>query len=219
MAGQSCAAEIYGCVTRFTRLSSTGATPAGADGIIVTDQLVELVIGNEVEAGAEVSQVSACGSYAWTPYKGPDNVKWKTLQLTMARPDYELEEMLTDASLIVAAGATVGIADPPLGLRPTSSGVSIEIWSMRLVDGFQAATNPWKRSVAFRTYNWSKGPRRWFNGANVPTFTGIGTTNPNWGNGPTNDWTGPTDRPVAEMDTSVAPPTPVCGFQAIPTQV
>lgn len=219
MAGQECVADILACRMRITRLDAAGATPAGATNSIVTEQLVELTATDEVEAGIEVSQPTACGVMAWPPYKGPDTVKWMNIELTMSIPDHEAIEMMTGAGLITDAGNTIGHARPALGVAPAGSGVSIELWSVRLVNGVQDSVKPWIWSVLPRVVRLRQGPRRWFAGARVPTFTGVAQENTGWGNGPTNNWPGPSNRALAELATAIAPPAATCGYVAVPAQV
>lgn len=220
MSGQTCTATILACRMRVARLDAAGATPAGATNSIVSDQLVELTATDEVEAGIEISQPTGCGALAWPPYKGPDTVKWMNVELTMSIPDHELIEMMTGAGLITgAASATIGHARPALGVAPVGSGVSIELWEVRLQNGFQASDRPWIWSALPRVMRLRQGPKRFFAGAYVPTFTGIAIENPGWGNGPNNDWPGPSNRVLASLESAVAPPAASCGYIATPAQV
>jgi len=82
---------------------------------------------------------------------------------------------------VLEAGGLVGFAAPPLGIV-TGAGVSIELWALRID-----------------------------NGALLPVFSGQAVENPNWFDGPGNDWPATSDR-VHQWIETASYPTPVCGY-------
>lgn len=219
MAGAIAEVSALFCRMRVARLAADGTTPAGATNMFVTDIQVEVNLEPDVQQGQEISEQTGCGNYAVPPFRLPDYVKWRNGTLTMAYELPEFEELTCGGSLITSGGNTIGYAEPPDGLQAPGFGVSMELWAERLEDGFQAATNPWIWTLLARTYNWRKGPRRWFLGVYAPTYLFQVGKNVNIGNGPNNDWPGPSDRPMATVHSAVNPPAASLGYLATPAQV
>lgn len=217
MAGNTCAGSIQACMMRVSRLDAAGTTPVSATGMYVTDALVRMVASPEIEAGEEIVVKNACGVNALS-LKSGDQTKRYNVELGLVNPDPELIELLVAGTLLVLSGPdSVGFGVPRLNTVPTDNGVAIELWSKAVIGGVQATTLPWWRWAFPRTYQWKHGERNWENAAMANVLTGIAVENAAFGNGPTNDWTGPTDRAYAGMRVATIP-TSVCGYQAVPTQ-
>lgn len=217
MAGNTCAASIQGCAMRVARLAADGSTPAGASNMYVTDQMVTLVAERETEAGEEIVVKNACGSNV-VDVRDPDRTRRLNLTLGLAIPDPELLELMAGAVLSTTTGTSDGFGYPLLNTIPNQDGVSIEVFSKAIINGSLAATSPYWRWVLPKTYGWVFGSRTWANAAMTETLTGFGIQNSNFGNGPTNDWTGPADRVLAAKR-AAALPAVACGYTATPAQV
>lgn len=211
-----CAASIKACAMRVARLAADGTTPAGASNMYIHDNFARLLAAPQVEEGNEITVPNACGRNV-VSYKDADKITRLNLTLELITPDPELLELLASALLIQTAGSTVGFAYPKLNESIVQNGVSLEVWSQAVIGGSPAAGLPYWRWVFPKTYNWRFGDREWSNAAMPNTLTGIAIENTGFGNGPTGDWTGPTDRVLATMR-EAAIPNVSCGYQATPVQ-
>lgn len=218
MAGNDCAGIAQVCAMRASRLDATGATPAGATNMIITDELVTLEWAPEVDDPAPIEVTNACGKRV-VDYKRPKKWRWLNLTLTLGIPDAELMEMVANTLLVTATGSTVGWAVPLLDtdLGP-GSGVALELWSRAIVGGVQATALPWMQHVFTKTYDWTMDGFTFNGEAQQPVFRGRAIQNSTFGNGPDNLWTGPSDRALAAKRVATIPTT-VCGYQATPAQV
>jgi len=217
MAGWDGAASIQACALRVARLAADGSTPAGASNMYVTDAFARVAASPEVEDGEEITVPNACGKNV-IAVKDADKITRLNITLELITPDPELLELLTGSQLIVATGNTVGFAYPKLNVPLTQNGVSLEVWSKATIGGSQAAALPYWRWVFPKTYNWKFTEREWANNAMGNTVEGIAIENSAWGNGPLNDWTGPSDRVLAAVRDAGLPTTQV-GYVATPAQV
>lgn len=87
------------------------------------------------------------------------------------------------------AGTEVGYAAPTTGSEPTPNGISVEFWTRAIIDGAAASVLPYMHWVAPRVSLTPDGTLE--AGAEnplLPSFTGFGTQNANWGDGPVGDW-------------------------------
>jgi len=83
----------------------------------------------------------------------------------------------------------IGYAAPEVGTAPVPNGVGVEFWTAAIADGAYAASYPYIQWVLPRCYlspsdNWKA------EGENplLPGFSGFSNQNPNWGDGPLDDW-------------------------------
>lgn len=219
MPGNDGAASLQACAMRVTRLDASGATPAGATNMIVTDDLISVEFKAVLESGDDFTVKNACGGIALS-YKAPDSLKRYDVTLTIPNVDPELEEMLTGATLITATGNTIGVSAPAVG-QLTNNGVCLEIWTKAWIGGGPAASLPYWRYVV---PHWSPAPGDFkIEGAPLqPGFSGPTWENSNIGNGPNNDWpTGllPTaGRSYSRYRDSALPSVATVGYQATPAQ-
>jgi len=105
-----------------------------------------------------------------------------------------------NAFTITATARSVGAQAPQLGVVPTDNGVSMELWSKAVVGGSQTAVNPWIH-WAYPKCVWYPGARDHGNDRMPAVFTGELYENPNWGNGPFNDWGNSPATPVPTTQT------------------
>lgn len=213
MSNEHCLPQIHGCAIRVTRLEANGVPDPGADNLIVSDALTTLTITPVYSDGDEIEQKNACGNVCIN-FQGDDSFKRADLELTICTHDPFLMEMLVSGSDVLTDGARRGWAAPPIG-PITGNGVSIEVWAKRIdSDGTLDVDAPYAWWVLPRVKNLRHGARSFANEAALPTFTGRAVENPNWYDGPLNDWPAASDRAYQWIEaTSI--PAASCGYQTV----
>ena len=216
MAGTDGAGSVQALRMRIARLDATGATPAGASNMYVTDTIVKLDIKPQFVAGVEVEEQNGSGALCLT-YQAQPTFKRVDLTLTICNMDEELEELLGGGSVLTQTGNTIGYAMPAVGAMPMANGISLEFWSLAIINGAPAATNPYRWWALPRIYL-ARSDATYDNKGHLPVFTGYGIENPSWGNGPNNDWLLSSARALQRIRTGTIPASAV-GYQATPVQV
>lgn len=212
-----CLPSIQACAMRVARLDSNGVPTPGADNLYVTAGLITLTATPEYRDGDEFEVVTACGALG-VNFKDQNRLKRLGVEMNIVAPDPELTELLAGGS-VLTDGTAVGYAAPDLLTIANPNGVSLELWTKRLgPDGAQDATYPWFRWVYPRVYL-NVGAKNFQNGPMDNPFSGYAIENPNWYDGPMQDW--------PETDTSYRVfsylprdsgdfPTVECGYQNTP---
>lgn len=209
MAGVDCAGAVQVCAMRVAELDPTGVPNPGTGHLYVSSALVQIESTPVYTEGAEMEQQNGCGDVCVT-HKDCPKLKRYDLAMTICTPDPELVSMLAGGVLLTDGGLSRGWAAPQVGAGGCPNGVSVEAWAKAIVDGAIDATFPYWRFVWPRT-KWTLGPTVLQNGIYAPTLTGTGEENPNWFDGPANDWIYDSDRAFAyARDTAI--PTTACGF-------
>lgn len=211
-------ASILAEVMRVAKLDATGATPAGATSMYVTDAIVRFTWQPDIEGGLDLTQRKGNGDLC-VMTRTADVAKRYTCTLEICAPDPELEQLLTGGVVLTETGATVGYGAPLLGQDPVPNGVSLEIWSKAIEGDVTPATNPLFWWAFPKVKLEKKGTRELSPTILANVFEGYMYENPSWGNGPNNDWTINSDRvyQYQRCATGAMPPSAV-GLQAIPTQ-
>lgn len=210
-----CLPSIQACAMRVARLDPNGVPTPGAHNLYVTGGLITLTATPQYRDGDEFEVVTACGELG-VNFMDQPRLKRLTFELNIVAPDPELTELMGGGT-VLTDGAAVGYAAPELLTRFNPNGVSLELWSKRLgPDGAMDGTFPYMRWVYPRTYL-RVGAKDFKNGPMDNPFSGFGIENPNWFDGPMQDWPVASDRvfqylPVAEADL----PAAVCGYQTTP---
>ncbi len=215
MAEQSCGSSIYACATRVAVLEQDGVPLPGAGNLYVTDALVKMEGTPQFTKVPEVEVLNACGALC-SFYKAIDPFKRVDLTLELCTIDPELEHMLTGGELFSTGGFVIGASAPPVGTveAAVQNGVSIELWSKHILQGDLDPTWPYIHWIWPRTH-WAPD-KTTFDINHMPRlFTGFTSENPNWFNGPANDWTFSSDRTYAYAFTKTLPAT-ACGAQNLP---
>lgn len=210
------AASIYAVRTRVARLDATGATPAGAASLYVSNALVRIEFTLEYETNEALTRKNGNGDLC---VNVPEKRKVKQVTVSafeVCTEDPELEELLAGGTILTSEGDTIGYAAPAVGVDPTPNGVSVEVWSRAIVGGVGATVNPYYH-WAFPRLFLSRGSTALEEAPTAPVFTGYGLENPNWGNGPANDWEFDSER-VYQYVRTAALPTVTDGVAAVPTQ-
>lgn len=207
-----CLAQLQACAIRVARLEADGSPDPGASNLYTSDALVTLTVTPEIEEGDEFIVKNACGS-ACVNFKDCDRYKRFTLSMEICTPDPELHEILAGGT-VLTSGAAVGYAVPALGASDCPNGFSLELWTKRIdSSGAQDADFPWARWVLPRAYL-VLGERTFENGPLGNTFTGYAIENPNWLDGPLNDWPVASTRAIQWLpDTDI--PEPSCGYDEL----
>lgn len=213
MAEPSCGASIQACAERIAVLEQDGVPLPGSGHLYVTDALVKLEATPVYYKGVEIEVPNACGNLC-VNYKARDVLKRYDLALELCSIDPELEAMLVGGESFTSGGLTVGGSVPAVGTIGAPYGVSVELWSKHIVDGDQDGVHPWIHWVIPRSY-WQPGKNTWDVNHMQRLFDGFTSENPNWFNGPSNDWTFSSDRSIAWAFTTTIP-TPACGAQTLP---
>jgi len=209
----TCPSVLQACAMRVARLDTNGVPKPGPNNLYVTDGLIELTYTEELEKGEDITVKNACGNICAT-FRGPDLLKRVTLDMQICPYDPELFELLRGGTVLTASGGRVGYAAPRVGNDPQPNGVSLEVWCKRYINGSPDPTFQYEQFIFPRTH-WAFGSRKIEDGFQIAVLTGWGDENPNWFNGPGNDW------PVASTSVYASLPTnnlPVihCGYSTLP---
>jgi hypothetical protein len=182
------AGSVFALGMRVPLLTATGAPQTGPASCYVTDNLVKIDFTVEYRDGVEVERLNgaarACLYYASNP-----TIKRLTIDsVELCYPDPELESLLGGGDVLLdAGGRPIGYAAPEVGSDPVPNGVGIEAWSSAIADDGIESELPYIRWVFPREYLKQSG-RSVSSDAFVAAFEGQGNQNPNYGNGPFNDW-------------------------------
>jgi hypothetical protein len=163
--------------------------------------------------GVDMEIVNACGA-PQIIYKDMDRFKRYDLTLDLVYLDPELEQMLIAGELYTSGGFTIGTSGPLVAAYAgLYTGVSVELWSKHIVNGDLDATWPYVRWVLPRT-RWEMGNTTLDGTAMPRSYTGYTSPNPNWYNGPANDWPYASDTQLMYAYTKTLPQV-YCGAQSL----
>lgn len=207
-----CLPSIQACAMRVSRLDTDGVPLPGASNLYVTEGIIELTATPDVSAGDEVEVKNGKGDICIS-YREEDKIKRLNVDLMICAPDPELTELLAGGA-VQTSGAAVGYKMEALNVGTDRTGVSIELWSRRVSsDGDSDAEFPYLWHV-YPKVKLKIGARRFFNGALENPFNGFAIENPNWFDGPANDWPVDSDRAYAFLPTASLPDAD-CGYQTL----
>lgn len=180
-----CFTPVMACRLRVARLDADGTPLNGLNDVVVTDSLVRLGYQVQVEEGSLITRKNGCGTVC-VRRQAPDTVAGINLTLEFCKSDYELEELLTQAGLVMVDGDVVGSTLPDIDTELTQR-VSVEAWA-EAWDGDEQATDElgnllYVRYVFPRT-SWVPGDRAAAEEAAAILYTGRGFSNSNFGTGP-----------------------------------
>lgn len=178
--------QVHGVRMRVCRLDSNGVPTPGANNLYVSECFTKVSISPVYTAGSEIEEKNAQGVVC-VNYIGADTFKRADIQIEMCSPDPYLSALLSGGTVLTDGGKT-GWAPPALGAVPLTTSLSIEVWSRRIDDGELDADSPFGWWVYPRVRNlkvegWEHG-----DSALLPMFSGQAYENPNWLDGPLNDW-------------------------------
>lgn len=119
----------------------------------------------------------------------------------------------TDA--VTPVPTNIGWAAPPIGTFATPNGCALEVWSYAVSNSRRAGVNPYFRWVFPNCQFRPNGDRAIENGLMANVFSGYGTGNAAFGDGPADDWLFPSDRAYQYARDSDAP-LGIRGYVAVP---
>lgn len=212
MAQASCGGSVQLCALRVAKLAGNGVPQPGTGNLYVTNAMIQLTVESEFSEGEDFEQKNGCGEVA-VSLKDIDRIKRLNLGLQLATPDPELTQMLVGGQTISSGGSVIGYAYPEIDNQPVPNGVSMEAFSKRIVGGALATDYPYWKWVFGKT-SWSLGDRTMGNEIMVTNFSGFAEENPNFYNGPANDWPYTSDR-VLQYAAVTAIPATSCGAQTL----
>lgn len=212
-----CRSVIKSCLARFTRLDECGSIVVGAASMLTTKGYISVGATAQLETGEEFIVKNACGELCVNE-KDADQFKRYDLEIQLCQVDPELLELISGARLLVDGGTSRGFAH---GENPLTENFSLELWTK--VSGGACTGDPeyywfafpWVTNGVMSDVTFENGPLTLT--INASTH-GAGA---GWGRGLGTDYVLPvteeaqtTDHMLAYL-TTVAPPAPACGLQAV----
>lgn len=209
------AGSLFALGMRVTKLAANGSPLPGPRNSYVSDALIQAQLGLEYEDGDEIVQKNGAGLVCLT-YKAPDSLKRGTISgLQICTPDPNLLQFMIGGRILQDGANEVGYQAPEVGTDPNPNGFSLELWTNAIIDGAQAGYFWWviPRAQVRPSGDWA------LSGTDplVPEFEGTATQNPNWLDGPANDWEFASERVWQYVQTQTLP-TLTPGFQTVATQ-
>lgn len=184
--------QLQACRIRVSNLDADGSPTVGAANAYTSDALVSMGVSPQFEEGDAINLKNACGNVV-VNFKGASSFTRADVTITLATPDPYLSAFLGAGDPIIESGV-IGFAAPNLGAL-SEDGVSVELWVRRGgTTGDSDADFPYARWVYPKIKNLKPGDFSHENGVLQPVFSGEAVENPNWGNGPFNDWLRASDR-------------------------
>jgi hypothetical protein len=198
---------------RLAVLGTDGVPLPGPENLYVSKALTTVTLGSNVAEATELEERNGSDEICLN-YTGVPSLKNGTFSIELCQPDPYAEAILGGGDVLtVGPDAPAGFAMPALGPinRP---GISIELWAHRILDGDIDPDYPYAWWSIPKVKNLVRQDANISNEAHKPTYQGIGLENPNWFDGPLNDWPASSDR-WAQWVPSSTVPEPQCGYQAL----
>lgn len=180
----------------------SGVPLPGVGNLYVTDALVKVSFGWEKKDGTEIEEENGQGAVC-AYIKGDSTLKRGNVGLEICTPDPRLTTLL-DGGVILEDGDRLGAAAPALGTAPQRA-VSLEVWSKRVNNGTLDPESPYAWWVYPRLQAILPGDHEQGNSALKPSYTAEAYENPNWFDGPLNDWPAASDRVHQWLPTRTLP--------------
>ena len=213
MAEYAVGGTVQVCIMRLAVLDGEGVPNPGTSQLFVTDGLAKIDFTPVNTKGVDLELLNGCGAPV-VVYKDMDRFKRFDCTMTINYLDPELEIMLIGGESYTSGGYTIGSSVPNTAAYAGYYwGVSMELWSKHIVAGDIDPIYPWVRWVIPRT-RWMFDKMTFDNAAVTREFTGYTSQNPNFYNGPANDWPYPSDTQLMYAYAKTAP-TAVVGAQTL----
>jgi hypothetical protein len=206
-----CLPQLHACPVRVARLDTNGVPLPGAENLYVSGALVRFGTTPVFEDGDEITLKNACGDLC-VNYRGDDSFKRLDVTIELCTQDPFLSEMLSGGE-VLTDGEARGYAAPALG-TVTGNGISLELWTKRVIDEDLDPDFPYAWWVFPKIKNLRIGEKAYENGPLANQFTGRAVENPNWFDGPLNDWPATSDRVYQWIETTDKP-VASCGFASL----
>lgn len=210
---EDCLPQVQACAIRVALLEPNGVPQPGAEKVLTSSAFSEITFNTNVKDGAEVEEENACGDVC-VSYQGDPSIKWWDWGITLCSPDPYLESVFSGGTLLdLGANIPPGYAVPEIGtIRAVP--VSVEVWAKRILNGDLDPDFPYARWAFPKVVQLRPGDRTFNSGAQAPQFVGRSLENPNWFDGPLNDWPAASDR-AAQWVPDTALPEITCGWQSL----
>lgn len=216
MPGYDGAGSLFALGLRITKLDANGAPLVGANNCYTTEALVSFNLGNTYSEPDTIELRNGQG-ITCVYYAPPPTLLGGTIEeMRICTPDPHVLEFCIGGDVIVDGGTNAtGYRAPQVNVDTTPNGVAIEAWSRAVLDNAFAAPLGYFHWVMPRAkLRPSEALAMGAEDPTTPTFTGTLEQNANFGDGPVNDITFPTDRiwqynRVASIPTLSAGLTPV----------
>jgi hypothetical protein len=193
-------------------LGPTGIPNPGANNLYISSAPIEVKATWQVKAGNRFEQRNGCGGVC-TVVQQQDDIQGLSLTMLLCQLDAELGEMLTTGPIISVGGNTVGGIAPPLG-QQQANGVSMDVWTQNYKGGSQDPNYPYIHWVYPRV-TWRHGDETFNEGILSVPYTGVCYENPNFEDGPFEEWSVPITAIRAwQLETTL--PAALCGYQTLP---
>lgn len=209
--------SVYALGMRVVRLGVTGAPLIGAGNAYVTDNLVKLDFTMNYREGETKERLNGAGN-ACLFYEAPRTVRNITLNsLELCNNDAQLEQLLGGGDVLVDEDDDpIGYAAPEVGANPSGNGLALELWSAAMHDEGYDDAFPYERWLFPRESLWAAGTRSISADPMAVGFEGTGRQNPNYGNGPFNDWEYTSSRVFQHYRVPAMPDLSVNGLVTVP---
>lgn len=182
------AGSVYALAMRLTKLAADGTFATGPGAMIVTDALVRIEFSLNYRDGEAIERVNGAGRVCLSHQAPPQVTGLAINALEICSEDPVLEQFLSGGTVFVDAdGTPIGYQAPEVGSDPMPYGVAVEAFSAAIMDGAYAATLPYMHWAFPRLFLRQQG-KTLQNDAMAPVFEGTGNQNPNFGDGPANDF-------------------------------
>lgn len=195
-AGNDALGQVQAFRIRVSKLNANGVPSNGANKTYVSNSVVVLNTTPVYTDGVDIQDRNGEGIVC-VSFQGPDTFRRIDWDLTICTPDANLLEMLTGGKVLTSGGQT-GFAYPVMGTSDPTN-ISIELWTKRVNDGSLDDTYPYARWVLGRCKNMRMGKKVFGNQSVQPMVSGKAYDNPNWFDGPLNDWRVASDRVLQWM--------------------
>jgi hypothetical protein len=214
-----CRSVLKSCLARFVRLDSCGGIVVGPSSKLTTKGYISVTATAQIETGEEFLVKNACGELCINE-KDDDQFKRYDLELLLCQIDPELLELISSARLLVdGEGVTKGFAH---GESTTVENFSLELWTKVTPADCSGEDPEWYWFAFPWVTNGMLTDITFENGPLQLTLTGSTRgAGDGWGRGLGPDCILPEDSPAESGDhmlaylTTVQPPSPVCGLQAV----
>lgn len=185
--GFNCFSSLQVCRLRVALLDDAGAPDPDAEGLWVTDALIQIGWRVRVREGSNFRQPNGCGTVCLT-YQGPDQIEGVDLTLQLCTLDHEGIALMTQSNLAVVDGVTRGFALPSVN-DDLDRRVSVEAWA-KAWDGDEQAVdsgNALYQRYIWPSTSWVFGDGTLEDNPLAVPLSGRGRSNSQFGNGPGND--------------------------------
>jgi hypothetical protein len=225
LANDTCIGQYKLCYIRVVRLGANCTPATGTDSAVISVGAVSIQASPELEEATAFEGKNGCGTVIFDA-TGQDKIKRWNLTGDLITFDWELLNLLFGGAVIVGdsgtdfPGKAIGYAMPGPAEEDTS-GVSLEIWVKNTTGTGTCVTGTvvaeWTRHVFPRVLA-TPGDRTFEEDIAHFNFTGRGTENLNWGDGPFDDYPGvgnaPTDSGYFQFEEVDLPfdPDDACGY-------